>query len=231
MSDLEIRGGVYARYPRSRFFPSNTGTERWEAFLSASLPPGEVPIVATPDAKSSHTEVRILWTGFLRNLWKEIFEFRSRPILLGVIFGLSIGTTLAAGNLNIQPPPIRIQLYQPGPDSGILPNFNDASTLLQQYSNVRVIRMAGSFLDLTAMQRDGAHYAVVPRGDSWVVFYNFTTLQQEEQTAWFINVLSTSLSKQKPLIAEISPVEFAEHNRTQNGKCRRAGCPKKHRTN
>jgi ABC-type multidrug transport system permease subunit len=52
------------------------------------------------------------------------------------------------------------------------------------------------------MQRDGAHYAVVPRGDSWVVFYNFPTLQQEEQTAWFINVLSTSLSEQKPLIAE-----------------------------
>jgi ABC-type multidrug transport system permease subunit len=170
--------------------------------MSASSPPGEVPIVATPDAESSHTEVRILWTGFLRNLWKEIFEFRSRPILLGVIFGLSIGTTLAAGNLNIQPPPIRIQLYQPGPESEISPNFNDASTLLQQYSNVRVIRMAGSFLDLTAMQRDGAHYAVVPRGDSWVVFYNFPTLQQEEQTAWFINVLSTSLSEQKPLIAE-----------------------------
>jgi len=152
-------------------------------------------------------EPALFFVRVFRILWKELFEYRSRPIVLCVIVALSIGATLAAGNLYIRQPTIRIALYQPEPNSEISPDVDAAKDILQQYTNVVVIRMPGSFLDLTAMQRDDAQYAVVPRGNNWVVFYNFRTLQQEEQSAWLVNLLSTSLNVQKPLIAGSTPSE------------------------
>jgi predicted permease len=43
---------------------------------------------------------RLVLAKFARMLWKEIFEFRSRPAILLAILALSLGATLAAGNLN-----------------------------------------------------------------------------------------------------------------------------------
>jgi ABC-type multidrug transport system permease subunit len=141
---------------------------------------------------------------FVRLLWKELFEFRSRPILLGTIVALSIGAAVAAGNLNIEPATVQIQLYSPISDTSVSPNPDAAEAIIQEFSNVHVIRMKESSLNLEAMQRDGAQFAIVPRGGKWVVFYNFPTFQQEREAAWFVNVLSTSLSEEKPLIADSS---------------------------
>jgi len=154
--------------------------------------------------------MHILFVGFTRILWKEVYECCARPIPLSLILGLSIGATLAAGNLNIKPPTIRVQLYDPGPHSHISPGIQAARDILREYSDVHVIDMSGPFLDLKAMQRDGAQYAIVPRGENWVVFYNFPTLLQEQESAWFVNLLATSLSVEKPLITSSSPSAIAK---------------------
>ena len=173
----------------------------------------EAAVAPSAALRTPHTERRgdvyMFFISFVRILWKETFELQSRPILLCMILALSVAATVAAGNLNIRQPTVKIELYKPEPGSKISPSFDDASRILRQYSSVNVIQMDKSFLDLEAMQRDGARFAVVPRGQNWVLFYNFPTLQQEEESAWIINILSTSLSIKKPLIVKSADVDVA----------------------